>query len=254
MLEDSVEPIAYDAAFWMQALEDDNYPVDELGRVMNTLADDFRTLAIAALLTSASVDGFCHNLIRSSLVRITYFGRIAKKGVWDDHFFTSGRYLFVVDAIVAGRDDLALRIATASPRAWREHHEYLDDYCVAQTLHRLLSGSLTDAELQDLTLKFADDIVAPDSRMSVLTALYRKDDAKFRESFASLIQERQARIDADIARGQLETPTVVAARNVFLEGLAYLRLADHRGLRTEAEYLFCPSLARKPTAVPFPGE
>ena len=41
---------------------------------------------------------------------------------------------------------------------------------------------------------------------------------------------------------------------IELEGLAMLRIAQLRGLKTEPDYLFCPSIARLPIETPFPGE
>ena len=52
----------------------------------------------------------------------------------------------------------------------------------------------------------------------------------------------------------MEDPEIVAQRQVFVEGLAILRLAERRGLTTQAEYQYCPSLARVPMRTPFPGE
>ena len=73
-------------------------------------------------------------------------------------------------------------------------------------------------------------------------------------AFADLLHARDLEIEAAKEAGQLEEPHVVALRRVFVEGLAILRLAERRGLRTEREYRYCPSLARTPMRTPFPGE
>ena len=46
----------------------------------------------------------------------------------------------------------------------------------------------------------------------------------------------------------------MAERQVYVEGLAMLRIADRLGLKTQGEYLYCPSLARVSMQKPFPGE
>jgi len=41
---------------------------------------------------------------------------------------------------------------------------------------------------------------------------------------------------------------------VYVEGLAFLRIAERLGLALQGEYLYLPSLARVPMRRPFPGE
>jgi hypothetical protein len=60
-------------------------------------------------------------------------------------------------------------------------------------------------------------------------------------------------VQEKIERGQLEDVHVLAQRHVSIEGLALLRLADRRGIPTEREYLFCPSLARLPASFQCPN-
>ena len=75
MLERAVEPLAYETAFWLQGVEDPTYPLPDLGKVALEVGERFRALAIIALVTAGSVDGFCHNLIRSGRVRLRYLRR-----------------------------------------------------------------------------------------------------------------------------------------------------------------------------------
>ena len=46
----------------------------------------------------------------------------------------------------------------------------------------------------------------------------------------------------------------MSQRLIFVEGLAVLRLATLYGLKTESDYLFCPSIARLTEAVAVPEE
>jgi hypothetical protein len=50
----------------------------------------------------------------------------------------------------------------------------------------------------------------------------------------------------------VEDVHVFAQRHISIEGLALLRIADRRGIRTESDYLYCPSLARLPASRPCP--
>jgi hypothetical protein len=90
-------------------------------------------------------------------------------------------------------------------------------------------------------------------RLDTARTLASRDRAGFDEAFDWLLDARAAEIEANRERGQLETPEVEAERRVFVEGLAVLRLAEMRGLATQREYRYCPSLARVPMQAPFPG-
>ena len=94
----------------------------------------------------------------------------------------------------------------------------------------------------------------PSARLDVCRALLNRDQAAFDEAFDNLIHEHEAQIEADKARFQLEEPEVMSQRLIFVEGLAVLRLATLHGLKTESDYLFCPSIARLTEAVAVPEE
>ena len=79
------------------------------------------------------------------------------------------------------------------------------------------------------------------------------DDAGLVREFVRRLDPKHARIAADRARFQMETPQVVAERLVFVEGLALLRLAEVQGLRTQREYLYCPANARLRMRTPVPS-
>ena len=63
-LKDCAEPLALDIAFWLGAFEDEEYPVDQLGKLSLELAEKLRAVGIILLLTNADSDGFYFNLIR----------------------------------------------------------------------------------------------------------------------------------------------------------------------------------------------
>jgi hypothetical protein len=248
------KPLAYDVAFWSQGVTNPAYPIDELGNLSLEVSDKFRSLAIITLVVRADSDHFFHYLIRSGRSREAYLSRLEKEGIKDDHHRCSGRYEALLDSIAAGELALARHIADLSPREFQEGHEYDDDYCYAQCLHRLIREKPPENEFQEFFDRWAAYLGGKDTaRLNVCQALLAQDQATFEEAFEVLLDERQAKIDKDKERGQIENPPVVAERRVFVEGLAILRLADIRGLKTQEEYRYCPSLARVPMIDPFPG-
>jgi len=244
-----------DTAFWMLSLDEPDYPVRELGDLCLDISAKLRALAIINILAFSDSDRYYHNLIRSGVTWEKYLSRLIHEQIQDDHHQCSSRYESLVDAVAAGDFDLARRLISLSTKAWMEGHEYEDDYCYAQILHRLIQEPTAEKEIPPLILQFETYLEGqPGARLDICKALLEKDQSAFDEAFDALLNEQEAKIIADKERGQLEEPVVIANRLVFVEGLAILRLAEKQGLKTQTEYRYCPSLARVPMKTPFPGE
>ncbi|MBT8143816.1 MAG: hypothetical protein KJO55_03885, partial [Gammaproteobacteria bacterium] len=138
MLQEAVEPLAYELAFWMQGLDNPEMEIAEVAKLSAELASGFRAMAIIAMATAGSIDGFCHNLIRSALVRSRYLQRVHDSRAFDSHHFASGRYKPLADAIAAGEYTLAAKLHQLSPTAWQGRREYRDDFCFGRLLGNLL--------------------------------------------------------------------------------------------------------------------
>ena len=247
--------LAVDIAFWRQGFIDPAYPIEQMGKMSIELSGKYRAIAILALLVGGSSDLYFHHLIRSARIRIIYLERLKKEKVYDDHHQSSGRYDAFLDVVAAGDFNLAKRIVGLSPNDWRKGHEYEDDYCYAQILHRFVLESPSIEEIQSLLTQFETYLEGePNARFDVCKALMEKDQEAFDVAFEALLADQENRIEENKERGQLEDPIVIANRLVFVEGLAILRLAENKGLQTQREYRFCPSLARIPMVKPFPGE
>jgi len=255
ILEDYGEALAYEVAFAMQGLENPRYPVAHLGDLSLEVSRKLRALAIMVLLVKADVDLFHHNLIRSGLARERYLRRLRDEGIARDHHDASGRCAPLLDAIAAGDLALARRIVALSPSEWREGHEYEDDYCYAQLLGLLIAVAPSTGDVGALLGRFETYLDGEqDPRLEVCRALANGDADQFAVAFEALLSARDATTADDRERSQLEEPEVVADREVYIEGLALLRLAEARGLATDPDYRYCPSLARVPMTEPFPGE
>ena len=253
-LSEFAEPLAYDTAFWLTGFEEPTgFEVGELGRVSVELCGKLRALAIIALLVKGDSDKFLHNLIRSGQVRETFLSRLKEAGHQHEHHLASGRFEGLLDAIAAGDFELAQRIAWLSPRSFEPTREYEDDFCHAQILHRIVHGVQAASVYEPFFDRFEAALQGqPGPRLAVLRALVARSQADFDAAFEALLQERRATLQADAARAQLEEPQMLAERDVFIEGLALLRLADSAGLATTREYLYCPSAARQPMRRPLP--
>jgi hypothetical protein len=254
-LDEHVDALAYDIAFWSVGVYSPDYPIDQLGNLALEVGDKLRAVAVMQLLGHASIDGFCHNLVRSARAWQTFLERAVADKATDQHHFCAGRLDPLLDAVAAGDFPRALQILALVPTVFRPGHEYEDDFCVAGLIGQLLGGRPDPAACAALFAQL-DAYLGGDAspRRDLLAALLAGDAAAFGEVLEALLDEREAEIDAMKARGQLEDPAVLALRDVFVEGVAFLRLADALALPTGADYRMCPSIARLPMTRPFPGE
>jgi hypothetical protein len=254
-LDEIGESLAFDTAFWLEGANNPEHPFEEMGSICLDLAEKFRSLAIICLLAKGNCDLFYHHLIRAGQTWKKYLERVHHEQAFEDHHFCSARFEPLLDAIVALDLTLARYIVKLSPREFREGHEYEDDYCYAQILARWIAEPAQDQDVPPLLERFAAYIEhQPNARLALCRALADRDQGAFDDAFADSLLARDLEIEAAKERGQLEEPHVIAERRVFVEGLAILRLAERRGLRTEREYRYCPWLARVPMRTPFPGE
>ena len=250
-LLESGQQLAGDIALWLQALDDPVMPLAEMGRLSLELSEGLRGLAIIVLLAKGDVNKFHHNLIRSARCRLAFLERVHREGEWAQHDFVAGCVEPLLDAIAADDLDDARRIAALVPPAFRLGHEYEDDFWFAQLLRRLLDGAAGAPGALDACARLrALGGGAARSRADAGEAVVGTDSPAFGAAFEAVLAERQLQLGEDEARGELESPAVLARRKVDIEALAWLRLAQHAGLPTDADYRFCPALARRPMTEP----
>ena len=253
-LSEQAEIVAYDIGFWLSAFTNPHYPLDQLGRVSVEVCAKLRTLAVISLVGKADHETFTHNLVRSGRARVSYLQRVQDAGA-GDHHDASARIEPFFDAVAAADFALARRIAALSPRDWRQGHEYEDDWCHAQLAHAVLAPVADVARTQALFERWERVLGGQaDARLPVLRALASRDADGFDGAFESLLDQRAQEIAAEKARGRIEEPVMMAARQLFIDGLALLRMATHLGLKTQTEYRWCPSLARQTCSVVLASE
>lgn len=254
-LADHGSPLAYDIAFWMQALDNPDYPVAQLGNLTTELSDKLRALAIITLLVKAETDFFLHNLIRSGRAREIYLVRARQAGLTEDYHYVLGRPLPLLDVVAAGDLERARRIGAASPTPFRQGREYEDDHWYAAVLLALLAEPADPAATARALGEWERSLEGLDlSRLHVVRAIADGKEDDFAPAFEALLDCRDAEIREEKERHKIENATTLASRDVFVEGLALLRLAERAGIPTAPEYRYCPGLARLPMQLPFPGE
>jgi len=254
-LAESLEMMAYDAAFWMAAFQNPDYPTEQLGEVVVQVAAKLRAAAIMVLLSTGDSDTFFHNLIRSGRCRIAYLRRLRSEGITRAHHQASGRVGPFLDAVAAADFTSAREIVALSPTDWLQGHEYEDDFCYAQMVHRLIIVPTDLTRLESYFSRFEQVVDGQsDARLDVCRAIAHRDQLAFDEAFEALIAQRTRQIEAEKDRKKIEESMMMANRQIYVEGLALLQIATRLNLVTQSEYLYCPSLARVAMQRPFPGE
>ncbi len=252
-LQEHLEFLATETAFWMLGLQDPQCPMDQLGSLSEKVSDQLRALAIITLLAEGDTDLFYHNLLRSGLAQITFLERCRREGFRDFHLAISRSKAFF-DVLAARDFDMARRLADLSPREWIPEGEYEDDFCYARFCHRMIQGGETAAEAGALMARFESALEGhDDARLDLLKALAAEDQDAFDDAFEGLLADHENQLESDKTRGRMEDPEVLAERQIFVEGLGILNLAEMLGFRTREAYQFCPSFARDPMTIPFPG-
>jgi hypothetical protein len=180
---------------------------------------------------------------------------VHRESDFDQHDFASGCVGPLLDAVAADDMVLARRIAALSPSLWRQGHEYEDDFCYAQILHRLIAETIDEPNTLPWIrrLEALADLGMP-ARAPLCLALLRADQSAFDSAFEEFLRERAREIDDDEERGSIEAPAVLAQRKISVDALAFLRLAERSGLRTYREYRFCPAMSRQPMRIPIPDD
>jgi hypothetical protein len=254
-LADYRETLAYDAAFWLTAFQNPDYPLRQLGEVCAQVTPKLRAAAIIALIANGDSDTFLHNLIRSARCRIAYLQRAREEGAAGEHHQASSWVGPFLDAVAAADFASARQIVSLSVSSWLPGHEYEDEFCYAQMAHGLISVPTDVTRIEMLGERFEQVLAGePDARLDVCRAIVRRDQAAFDEAFEALLAQRTRQIDAEKARKRIEEPTMMAERQIYIEGLAILQIASRLKFTTQAEYLYCPSIARQAMRTPFPGE
>ncbi len=255
MISEDIEELAFEIAVWMQGLDEPLPPLSEHAHLTGQLCEQLRALGIMVLLGSGNADRFQHNLIRSARLRLAFLQRCAAEGAADAHDFVAGILEPLHDAMAAGDWPLAQALTRATPAEYRPGHEYEDDHWHALVLRSLLAEPADPAAQQDALERLARALDDPEHhRVAVLRALATKDAAAFDGAFELLLDLRESEIAEEVQRGGLASPSTLARRHVFVEGLALLRLAARAGIATAADYRLCPALARVPMREPVPPD
>jgi hypothetical protein len=213
----------------------------ELGDVIEDTATYFQALGSCNLLLNMDLAGFGKNLVYSAFARRWFLKWSRAEGNDRDEHLAISRSESFFDAVAAGAIAVAREIVDLSPDAWIADGEYEDDFYYFFFLHRFIQRyRQTDPGLlSPILAQFGRALEGGDSsRLDICKAFAMNDGAAFGAAFEALINAHEEVVYVT------DDPTAEPRRNIFVEGLALLRIAERVGFVTESDYRYCPGTAR----------
>jgi hypothetical protein len=150
------------------------------------------------------------------------------------------------DALAAGADALARDIARLSSDTLVKGYEYEEDFLQARLLGLLaLDADAVPGGTEPLMAALERVLEGQDApRLALCRALVARQQGDFDAALDALLAEHESRQTASARAMKAEDDCSMTERYIFVEGFAWLRLAQRRGLAVQPEYPFLPGLAR----------
>jgi hypothetical protein len=231
--------------------------LDDIGSSCERISDLYRALAISKVLLEADTNAFYHDLMRSGHTRDYYMARCHREGHLRHVSLAASNVNAYFDSLASAGWDLAKRLASFSATSWFRDDEYEDDFCYARFFHVLTLARSESAggELEVLLDRY--DLALEGNRNGrwyLCESFLSRNQEHFMSAFDEILRERTEQLAEEEESSLGEEMTFLTEKHVFVEGLAILRMAERIGLQTEAEYLYCPAIARLPMTAPFPND
>lgn len=208
----------------------------------------YRRMGIAKLLMSGVPERFHGDLSRSARAFLHFL-----EGAGEEHKVTSRAEPFF-DAVAAGDDDAAARIARATRPTFAPGRELEEDFLHVWFLMSRFSLRSDAAVLDPLLARWEQVLEgSADPRLDLCRALATRDQPAFDAALEAIVSERRRSVAAALEAGRLLPEDGPTTAKVWVQLLALLRLADGAGLRTDAEVPLAPSVARRIAPDRLPG-
>ena len=211
------------------------------------LARMYRRLGCAELLGESDADSFFLCLFRAADLYLQLLEQPGARRVPDPYSLARGRAEPLLDALALGDVELAVRIDARSEKAFHEGMEYEEDFWFFTLLPKLAVAGTQPQELHgglEQMKQALRGIAYP--RYDVLRALAGGDSKGFERALKALTAAWEAEMKRESGSGQGNPYALSTEARVFVEGVALVRVARARGLRTGSKYRLIPPAALAP--------
>jgi hypothetical protein len=220
--------------------------------LLSQISVRYRLLALVALLADADRKEYARLLALSGQTDVACRSLGA---AIDPRVRMTSRSLPFEDALAAGDLDTARELARLSPDVHDPRFEYEDDFLRVRVLQVLLlePDGVKAAQLFARWEAVLEGDYSPS--LELTRVLIDRSTVEFERALAATIASRQKNLAAWRKTPQYRLELDATDGAIWVQGLAYLRMAELRGLPTEEDYEAMPSLARVTVgaAAPPPG-
>lgn len=203
----------------------------------------YRRQACGVLLANNDVEGFQRLLYQSADAWLQF---LTRKHLWPDldgYSLSRGHAEPLLDAVAVGSAALTRSLDERVESHWQEGLEHPEDYWFFQLLPKLTSSSTPQDELLHGLDRMEETLEGAEyPRFDALKALTLRDSNAFEAALLATITAHRARMDKSRRSGMGNALGLLTDAHVFIEGLALVRVARARGLRTRSQYPLIPPI------------
>jgi hypothetical protein len=206
-----------------------------------------RQLGCGLLLLDLDAEGFQRSLFQSARLYTWLLDqRTAHPGL-DAYYLCKSRAQPLLDALALNQLELARSIGAKLDAPWAPKMEPEEDF----RYFDLLSGPLLARQPDEARLAaFERCLEEPSTRFDVAAALLRQDADAFWKALATLTREWADDIQADRRQDALDAYFAQTEAHLFVEGMAWVRLAGLWGFSAPERLPFMPKEAFQPPTEP----
>ncbi len=206
------------------------------------IAGYYRYLGAGNFLLELNIDNFFRSLFKGANVYLELLN-LKETYSFDPYYLCKSKGLPFLDAIAINAFDLANEISGKTVKTWQRDMEYEEDFYYYNTLAYLLKDMAENKNIEKEINKFAACLDGDDSiRLNLVTAIYEKSEEAFQENIYELIQEWEDLISRQRKSDKIDPYFDKTTANIFIEGIALVRLAQQHGIKTENQYNYIPDL------------
>lgn len=237
------------------SLEALSLPGEAVAEHFSVVSLCYRVLALCSLLHDADVEEFTTRLCKAGQARLAFLNMATDNHSFDRKFLVASDSVGFSDALAAGDLETARAIARLSLDEYTNGLEYEEDFLFTRFLHLMAREPQDDDALARILKRWSRLAEGDfDAKLETCHALWKREESQFETAFKAIIDERKQ--DFKEYRRQLDFEPQVGATTgqIYVDGLAILRLAELEGLSTRGAYAMIPALARVPLGASLPPQ
>lgn len=237
-LEITVSNIEYMLSEHLKLISQKKYSAEQFLKTSSC----FRMLGCGNYLLTIDINNFFDNLYKSAVVYLEFM-TLKDSVVFDPYYLCKSKGIPLLDAIVIHNFDLARKISAKMACTFQKNMEYEEDFHYYNCLSLLSEETLDADTLNKTMLDFETSSDGGDSnRFKVIKAISQKDGLFFNESLSVLISEWNNEIKRKRKSENIDPYENMTSSNIFIEGIALIRLAQKCGITVDDKFHYIPEL------------